>query len=210
VISIDDLNLSDWRAMKEKAVFAFEFVMKMTSPKVFDRKDFNSEDRKAIDNIRDRLSGAFESLVESIEWEREIGSETGEEDAGSCALNYFNLSQLILACVYSGTYLEASDPVKRALKSELAALSGATGGKKSGETRRARRTWVTHAEELAREYVTANPGASQIKIAVEITNGWKCKYITPPELETLKKHVKAMIDAGQLPKRVTKQLRMGK
>jgi hypothetical protein len=75
-------------------------------------------------------------------------------------------------------------------------------GKKSGESRLAKRPWVKHARELAMEIRTANPKSSQDDVATEIMARWKGRGENRhPGHPTLKKFLSELEAAGVIPRR---------
>jgi hypothetical protein len=104
----------------------------------------------------------------------------------------------------------ASSPPKQAAQSpsneanprnlSLAEI-GRTGGRKSGEVRRAGRKWVPHATELAEAACSREPAASHGRIAVLIADNWKLREVDCPGHDTLSKFVSELRASGQLPQR---------
>jgi hypothetical protein len=110
--------------------------------------------------------------------------------------------------------LEAESPSSPPLKStrsasgsanapniSSAAEIGRTGGKKSGEVRRAGRKWVPHATELAEAAVSREPAASIGRIAGLIADNWKLREVKCPGHDTLVGFVSERRASGQLPPR---------
>jgi hypothetical protein len=78
---------------------------------------------------------------------------------------------------------------------------GRTGGKKSGEVRRAGRKWVPHATELAEAACSRDPAASHGRIAGLIADNWKSREVDCPGHDTLSTFVSELRASGQLPQR---------
>jgi hypothetical protein len=78
---------------------------------------------------------------------------------------------------------------------------GRTGGKKSGEVRRAGRKWVPHATELAAAVCAREPAASNGRIAGLIADNWKLREVDCPGHDTLSTFVSELRASGQLPRR---------
>jgi hypothetical protein len=74
-------------------------------------------------------------------------------------------------------------------------------GRKSGESRLAKRPWVKHARELAIEIRAANPKSSQDEVATEIMARWKDGKNRHPGHPTLKKYISELEAAGVIPRR---------
>jgi hypothetical protein len=78
---------------------------------------------------------------------------------------------------------------------------GRTGGRKSGEVRRAGRKWVPHATELAEAACSREPAASHGRIAGLIADNWKLREVDCPGHDTLSTFVSELRASGQLPQR---------
>jgi hypothetical protein len=74
-------------------------------------------------------------------------------------------------------------------------------GKRSGIVRRAKRAWAAHAMELARDAYQEDPGASNSKIADEISACWKLESHEAPGHRTLEEYVSELRENGGLPQR---------
>lgn len=75
------------------------------------------------------------------------------------------------------------------------------GGKKSGAVRKEIRLWMPHARELALAAHSADPSASNDKLAGETVFSWRLHEPKCPSLRTLSRFVAELRDGGALPPR---------
>ena len=104
-----------------------------------------------------------------------------------------------------GESLPPDQVIRLAKAGFLSKQGGASGGIKSGESRRSKRaqTWEPHARELAVKIRDACKHWSQDEVAADIIFQWKDDKIDPPGHKTLKNLVSQMEAAGELPRRKT-------
>jgi hypothetical protein len=87
--------------------------------------------------------------------------------------------------------------IRAKMRSEMARLAG----RRSGAARKEKRPWVPHAKELAMTAYSADPSASDGKLADEILGSWKLGRVKCPVHRTLTEFISNLRANGELPQR---------
>jgi hypothetical protein len=141
---------------------------------ICDRKDFSQADKDDVASHAQEFMSIFNAVSDSPSGicPRELVFRFGE------------------AALLIGLSVGLSPDKVRAWKQK--------GGRNSGSTRRAKRQWAAHAEELAVAAYAHDPEASNDTIAVEIASCWKLKEVDCPGHRTLCDFVSDQKKRGRL------------
>ena len=188
---MDAYDPRDWAAARGRTVSFLSHVKEII--------DLGLQAPTLTDGDREALELARRNLYSFDQLDKNFIATLAAAGKPSIATHgYEMLWYLMSACFYAGSRGTISGSAEiYANKKEHVARS-VRGGKKGGQTRRANRPWVPHAEELARVARNRDPSASQDTIASEIENSWKLLDPKAPSHKTLKTHISEMIHAGTL------------
>jgi hypothetical protein len=154
-----------------------------TAKTVLDREDLDKADKEEALADAEELWAMFHGFREASHVPRGI------------AFQFASLA--LLTGLRAGLRPDQVKKIRGGMPAEL----GRGGGKRSGVVRKAKRRWVTHATELAKDACSRDSDLSIEKVAGAISDHWKHKDPRCPGMRTLETFVSNGRKTGQLPQR---------
>jgi hypothetical protein len=191
-------------------------------------EDLRESNPKLADNVRkwtqdgSILAGAYFSILELAHERADLG-EGDKVEALDDARDFAALLQtfrgaahglvhrelafrLAMNALFAGLRAGVTPEQIQKMHERWFATKQQLSGKRSGESRRRNRHWVTHAAKLAKEIRAKDPSSSQDDVASEITFGWKIREIKVPGHRQLVRLISELERSEELPTRTGSRL----